>query len=200
LIEFIQGQLQIKGSNFIVLQVGGIGYRLFASSLTIAKLPPVKEEVTVFTYLHVREDELSLYGFLSSEEKEIFITLLQVSGIGPKLALTILSHLSGSELRRAIMLGDIQSLLTIPGVGKKTAGRMVLELKDKLQKEALQEEALPEMGFGERVTDVRSEAVSALLALGYSVAEAQKVVPVIKEGQDYSVEELIRIALKHMAK
>jgi len=201
LIEFIQGDLQIKGSNYIVIQVGGIGYRLFASSLTIAKLPPVKEEVTVFTYLHVREDELSIYGFLSSEEKQIFVTLLQVSGIGPKLALVILSHLSGSELRRAIMLGDTQTLLTISGVGKKTAGRIVLELKDKLQKDALPEEVVSEIGFGAmNNNDARSEAVSALLALGYSVAEAQKAVPIIAEGQDYSVEDLIRIALKQMVK
>lgn len=200
MIEFIQGELQIKGSNFIVIQVGGIGYRLFTSSLTIAKLPLVKEEVTVFTYLHVREDELSLYGFLSSEEKKIFVTLLQVSGIGPKLALVILSHLSGTELRRAIVLGDTQTLLTIPGIGKKTAGRMVLELKDKLQKEVLPEEDLSEIRFGAINTDARSEAVSALLALGYSVAEAQKAVPVTKEGQDYSVEDLIRMALKQIAK
>mgnify|MGYP000956187233 FL=1 len=200
MIEYIQGELQIKGINYIVIQVGGIGYRLFTSSLTIAKLPPVKEEVTVFTYLHVREDELSLYGFLSSEEKKIFVTLLQVSGIGPKLALVILSHLSGSELRRAIVLGDTHTLLTIPGIGKKTAGRMVLELKDKLQKEALPEEELSEIGFGAMNTDARSEAVSALLALGYSVAEAQKAVPASKEGQDYSVEDLIRIALKQMGK
>lgn len=200
MIEYIQGELQIKGTNYIVIQVGGIGYRLFTSSLTIAKLPPVKKEVTVFTYLHVREDELSLYGFLSSEEKKFFVTLLQVSGIGPKLALVILSHLSGSELRRAIVLGDTQTLLTIPGIGKKTAGRMVLELKDKLQKEAFPEENLSEMGLGVMNTDTRSEAVSALLALGYSVAEAQKAVPVTKEDQDFSVEDLIRIALKQMGK
>ncbi|NLO75356.1 MAG: Holliday junction branch migration protein RuvA [Clostridia bacterium] len=200
LIEFIQGELQIKGPNYIVIQVGGIGYRLFTSSFTLAKLPPVKEEVTVFTYLHVREDELSLYGFLSNEEKKIFVTLLQVSGIGPKLALAILSHLSGSELCRAIVHGDTQTLLTIPGVGKKTAGRIVLELKDKLQKEVLPEEELSEIGSVTMNTDARSEAISALLALGYSVAEAQKAVPVSKEGQDYSVEDLIRMALKQIGK
>lgn len=198
MIEFMQGELQLKSANYLVVQVGGIGYKLFASSLTIAKLPPVREEVTMFTYLHVREDELSLYGFLSSEERELFITLLQVSGIGPKLALAILSHLSISELRRAILFGDTQSLLTIPGVGKKTAGRMILELKDKLAKQALPEEEIPDSGLLN--TDMRSEAVSALLALGYSLAEAQKAVPVMKEDQDYSVEDLIRLALKNTAK
>jgi len=201
LIEFIQGQLQIKGNNYIVVQVGGIAYRFFISSLTLSKLPSVKEELTIFTYLHVREDELSLYGFLSAEEKEMFVTLLQVSGIGPKLALAILSHLSSFELRRAIMLGDIQTLVQIRGVGKKTAGRIVLELKDKLQKEALPEEyADLSIGIEDKNTDARSEAVSALLALGYSVAEAQRAVPVIKDGQDYAVQDLLRLALKNIVK
>jgi Holliday junction DNA helicase RuvA len=198
LIEFIQGELQLKSSKYIVVQVGGIGYRLFVPSLTMAKLPSVREEVTMFTYLHVREDELSLYGFLSSEEREIFIILLQVSGIGPKLALAILSHLPVAELRRAILLGDTNSLTTIPGVGKKTAGRMILELKDKLGKQALPEEEM--LVTGPLHTDVRSEAISALLALGYSLTEAQKAVPTLSEGQDYSVEDLIRLALKNIAK
>jgi Holliday junction DNA helicase RuvA len=198
LIEFIQGELQLKSSNYLVVQAGGIGYRLFAPSLTIAKLPAVREEVTIFTYLHVREDELSLYGFLSSEEREAFTTLLQVSGIGPKLALSILSHFPVSELRRAILLGDTQSLLTIPGVGKKTAGRMILELKDKLEKQAPWAEENSEIGRGH--TDLRSEAITALLALGYSLTEAQKAVPLLQEGQDYSVEDLIRLALKNTAK
>jgi Holliday junction DNA helicase RuvA len=198
LIEFIQGELQLKSTNYIVVQVGGVGYRLFTPSLTMAKLPSVREEVTMFTYLHVREDELSLYGFSSSEEREIFTILLQVSGIGPKLALAILSHMSVSELRRAIILGDTKSLTTIPGVGKKTAGRMILELKDKLEKQALPEEEI--MVKGTLHTDARSEAISALLALGYSLTEAQKAVPISKEGQDYSVEDLIRLALKNIAK
>ena len=109
MIEFIQGELQLKSANYVVVQVGGIGYRLFTPSLTIAKLPSLREEVTMFTYLHVREDELSLYGFLSSEEKDTFITLLQVSGIGPKLALAILSRLSVFELRRAIVFSDTKT-------------------------------------------------------------------------------------------
>ena len=198
MIEFIQGELQLKSTNYIVVQVGGIGYRLFTPSLTMAKLPSVREEVTMFTYLHVREDELSLYGFLYSEEREVFIILLQVTGIGPKLALAILSHLSVSELRRAIILSDTKSLTTIPGVGKKTAGRMILELKDKLEKQALSEEEV--VVRGPLHTDARSEAISALLALGYSLTEAQRAVPNTKKGQDYSVEELIRLALKNIAK
>lgn len=198
MIEFLQGELIIKDNNYIVIQVGGVGFRLFTSSMTLAKLPPVREEVTIFTYLHVREDELSLYGFLTAEEKEVFVTLLQVSGIGPKLALAILSHMSGSELRRAIILGDTQILQSIPGVGKKTAGRIVLELKDKLRKDSFPVEDIP--GNAVLNTDVRSEAVSALLALGYSVVEAQKAIPAVKEGQNYAVEDLVREALRNLAK
>lgn len=198
MIEFIQGELQLKGANYAVVQVGGIGYRLYISALTMAKLPGIREEVTLFAYLHVREDELTLYGFLSAEEKEIFLSLLQVSGIGPKLALAILSRLSAPELHKAIVCGDTQSLLNVPGVGKKTAGRLILELKDKLGKEVLLEEANPAVAAIN--TDARSEAVSALIALGYSLAEAQKAVPIVQGDKDYSAEELIRIALKNIAK
>jgi len=199
LIEFLQGELYFKGANYVVMQVGGMGYKVYSPSLIIAKLPALREETTLFTYLHVREDELSLYGFLSVEEREMFLALLQVSGIGPKLALAILSQMSVQELRRAIFLGDMQPLLSISGVGKKTAGRMVLELKDKLGKEVLSEEINSEVTDTIH-PDVRGEAVSALLALGYSLAEAQKAVPVLQVDQDYSVEDLIRIALKNSAK
>lgn len=199
MIEFLQGELSLKGANYVVIQVGGIGYKVYSPSLTIAKLPVLREEITLFTYLHVREDELSLYGFLSIEEREMFLALLQVSGIGPKLALVILSQMSVQELRRAILLGDMQPLLSISGVGKKTAGRMVLELKDKLGKDVLLEEINLE-ATDTIHPDVRGEAVSALLALGYSLAEAQKAVPVLRVDQDYSVEDLIRLALKNSAK
>lgn len=199
MIEFLQGELALKGANYVVIQVGGIGYKVYSPSLTIAKLPVLREEITLFTYLHVREDELSLYGFLSIEEREMFLALLQVSGIGPKLASVILSQMSVQELRRAILLGDMQPLLSISGVGKKTAGRMVLELKDKLGKEVLLEEINSE-ATDTIHPDVRGEAVSALLALGYSLAEAQKAVPVLRVDQDYSVEDLIRLALKNSAK
>lgn len=198
MIEYMQGELQSKGANYVVIQVGGIGYRLYVSALTMAKLPSISEEVTVFVYLHVREDELSLYGFLSAEEKGIFLSLLQVSGIGPKLALAILSRLSVSELHNAIVSGDTQSLLIVPGVGKKTAGRLILELKDKLAKTVLPEEINSEAAVIN--SDARSEAVSALLSLGYSLAEAQKVVPIVQGEKDYTAEELIRLALKQLAK
>lgn len=196
MIEFLRGELQLKNSHDIVVQVGGLGYRVFIPTSLSTRLPAIGEEVTIFTYLHVRENELSLYGFLAGEEREVFTTLLQVSGVGPKLALAILAHLPIAELAQALVLGDTQTLTTIPGVGKKTAGRLILELKDKIKKLGLPEK-MP-VGTGSPV--VRDEVIAALLALGYSLSEAQRAVSFPEKGKDDTVEELMRLALKKLAK
>lgn len=199
MLEFIQGEMLIKGTNYVVVRAGGLGYRLLVSALTLEALPPLKEEVTLYTYLHIREDEYSLFGFFTAEEKEIFTTLLSVSGVGPKLALAILSRLKASDFKRVILLGDTVSLVSIPGVGKKTAERIILELKDKMGKMELPEQF--SAGEAPAHSDVREQAVSALLALGYSLAEAQKAVPVPPiTGSGATVEDLIRTALKTLAK
>lgn len=198
MLEFIQGELVSKGLNHVIVQVGGLGYRLHVSALTLAAMPTIKNQVTLYTYLYIREDELSLYGFRDEEEEELFATLLSVSGIGPKLALAILSRLSGADFKRAIILGDTATLVNIPGVGKKTAERMILELKEKVGK--------LEFAVGVKVvenpstTDIRSQAVTALLALGYSLAEAQKAVPIISAEQDTTVENLVKAGLKNLVK
>lgn len=194
----MEGKLKYKGVNYVVIEVGGIGYKLYVTAITLSKFNNINDVVMIFTYLHIREDELSLYGFFSNEEKEIFVTLLKVSGIGPKLALTILSQLNAEELRRTIILEDIKPLVNISGVGKKTAGRMILELKDKMGKDALPVENVVEMTSVN--VDARGEAVSALLTLGYNLAEAQKAVPIMNDNNNVSVEELIRLALKNSAK
>ena len=200
MIEFIEGELLTKGTNYVVVRLGGIGCRLFVSGLTLDALPPVKEEVVLYTYLHIREDEISLYGFLGLEEREAFSLLLTISGVGPKLALAVLSRLSVSELQRAIILGEPAALISVPGVGKKTAERIILELKDKMGKqELLLAQSRP--GLGPDSTGVRREAVSALLALGYSFNEAQKAVPFPDQtGHDVTVEGLVRAALKNLLK
>ena len=198
MLEFIQGELVSKGLNHVIVQAGGLGYRLHVSTLTLGVMPAHKNQVTLYTYLYIREDELSLYGFRDEEEKELFATLLSVSGIGPKLALAILSRLSGADFKRAIILGDTATLVNIPGVGKKTAERMILELKEKVGK--------LELAAGVRVvdnpsaTDSRSQAVTALLALGYSLAEAQRAVPIISGEQDTTVEDLVKAGLKNLVK
>lgn len=200
MIEFIEGKLYTKGANNVVVRVGGIGYRLFVSSMTMDSLPPLKEDVVLYAYLHIREDEFSLFGFLNIEEREIFSLLLAISGVGPKLALSILSRLKVPELKRVIILGDTAALVSIPGVGKKTAERIILELKDKIAKqELLVSNSQPDRGADQ--SSIRGEAVSALLALGYGLSEAQKAVPFPEKSDDaVTVEELVRAALKYLAK
>ncbi|MCR4442069.1 MAG: Holliday junction branch migration protein RuvA [Peptococcaceae bacterium] len=199
LLEFIQGRLVAKGTNYVVVQTGGLGCRIFVPAFTWESLPPLREEIALYTYLHIREDDLSLFGFFSSEEKEFFVMLMSVSGIGPKLALAILSRLRVPELKRAILVGDAAVFSAIPGVGKKTAERIILELKDKVGKQEMLEYAGP--GTAQSFAEAREEAVAALLALGYTLPEAQKAVPFPDPSSGkQSVEELLRIAFKSLAK
>lgn len=199
MLEFIQGELLLKGINSVVVQVGGWGCRLLTSALTLEGLPPLHEEVKLFAHLHIREDELSLYGFLTAEEKEIFLTLTSVSGIGPKLALSILSKLRVPDLKRVIILGDARTLTAIPGVGKKTAERIILELKDKIGQQELSEAMLPPTASN--TASVRAEVITALLALGYTLTEAERAVPFRETEQDgIKAEDLLRTALKRLAK
>jgi len=200
LLEFIQGRLVAKGPNHVVVQAGGFGCRVFVSTFTWESLPPPGEEVVLYTHLHIREDDFSLFGFSGPEEKEFFVMLMSVSGIGPKLALAILSRLRVSELKRSILLGDVAPFSAVPGVGKKTADRIILELKDKVRKQEWPEYARP--GAAQHYADAREEAVAALLALGYTLPEAQKAVPFPdpSSATRQTVEELLRIALKALAK
>lgn len=197
MIEFVRGELVDKGINTVVVLVGGLGYKLNVSAMTLSALPALNKEITLYTHLHIREDEISLYGFNSVEEKELFEILLSVSGVGPKLALSILSRQKAGDFKRAVILGDTGLLISIPGVGKKTAERIILELKDKLGKMETKEFGVSLQGAD--TVDVRSQAVTALLALGYSLAEAQKAVPVNIEGYS-TVEELIKLALRNLTR
>lgn len=199
MLEFVQGELLVKSINSVVVRVGGWGLRLFVSALTLNELPVLHEEVILYTHLHFREDEFSLFGFLNSEEKEIFATLTSVSGIGPKLALSILSKYRVPDLKRVIVLGDAKALVSIPGVGKKTAERIILELKDKIGKQETVD--YTQTFDSTAAVDVRSEAVEGLLALGYSLMEAQKAVPFPDDSEaNITAEQLLRRALKQLAK
>lgn len=199
LLEFIQGQIIDKGINHVILQVGGLGYRLQISTLTCKELPSLKDEVLLYTYLHVREDELSLYGFSSIEEKDFFLSLLSVSGIGPRIALAVLSRFSPSQLHQTILYADSKTLESIPGVGKKMAERIILELKDKVSKICIEKEDIPI--DNPVIIDLKAQAVAALQALGYTSFEAQKAVNTkMNVDQAKSVEDIIREALKVLAK
>jgi Holliday junction DNA helicase RuvA len=195
MITFLEGALVEKDPTRIVLNVGGVGYEVFIPLSSYDKLPSSGDSCRVLTYDHVREDTHALYGFLTPEEREMFLRLMDVSGIGPRLALTALSGLSVRELKAAVVRGDIARLSSVSGIGKKTAERIVLELRDKIgEGEAM--EAVTAGASPEESTRMR-DAMLALISLGYKQAEAQKMVKdVVKTlGPDASVEETVRKAL-----
>jgi Holliday junction DNA helicase RuvA len=188
MIAFMTGRVAARAANHALIEVGGIGYRLIMSTSSLAALPAEGDEVTVHTYLHVREDELTLYGFESEQERELFEALIGVSGVGPKVALAVLSALKPDALRTAVARDDIVLLSSVPGVGKKTAQRMLIDLKDKL--------GTPELGAGGGggSSHAAIEARDALLSMGFSPAEVAVAIRDVDPG--VSVEQLLRAALK----
>lgn len=195
MITFLEGALVEKDPTRIVLNVAGVGYEVFIPLSSYDKLPAPGESCRVLTYDHVREDTHALYGFLTEEERVMFLRLMSVSGIGPRLALTALSGLSVRELKAAVVRGDVARLSSVSGIGKKTAERMVLELRDKIgEGEAM--EAVTAGASPEESTRMR-DAILALISLGYKQADAQKLVrDVVKTlGPDATVEETVRKAL-----
>ncbi len=197
MIAFLQGKLAEADSNRIVVDVGGVGYEVVISSLSHQLLPRLGEQVRVLVYQHVREDTLALYGFLSNKERDLFKMLLGVSGIGPKVAINILSGISAEDFYLAVRQEDLARLSTIPGIGKKTAERLILELKEKAKVLA----ALPAKGGKLRADDVKQDdAMRALIALGYKQNQALLAVEKAAKGSDAkkksSVEDLVKEALK----
>ena len=197
MFAYIRGRLEEIHTNKVVIDVGGIGYEITVPSSLISKLPEQGSVVKLYTYLNVREDVQELYGFYGKEDKSIFEKLITVSGIGPKVAMGILSTLSASQLAVAIVTGDIKTLCTAPGVGKKTAQRIVLELKEKIDKEEIIQPPEPEMPSAAQ--DHTHEVVQALIALGYNSSEAMEALSSI-EDKNQDVSTLIRLALKALDK
>ncbi len=200
MIAHINGLLFSKTTQSVIIDVNGIGYEVFLPLSTFYDLPDKHEKVSLHIYTHVKEDSLTLFGFNTKLEKNIFMMLIAVSGIGPKLSMNILSGIGPQDLLDAIARGDAVRLQAIPGVGKKTAERIALELKDRAQKVLDQEEiSLPPLPEGKdrRVVD---DALSALLNLGYSAKYAKQAVEKARSmAPETSLEELIREALKIMA-
>jgi Holliday junction DNA helicase RuvA len=195
MIARLTGKLAVKNPGEVVLDVGGVGYQVFIPLSTFYELPERGEVLSLQIYTLVRDETIELYGFLTLQEKDLFKLLLGVSKIGPKLANSILSGISAEELKTAIVTGNILKLNAIPGIGRKTAERLILELKDKIPKAHVTEQeaaALP----GELVDD----ALSALLNLGYKRAIAENAVKraLNEAGRDKSLEEIIRLALKYL--
>lgn len=196
MIALIRGTLVYRSIDHVIVDVGGVGYRLSIPLSTFYSLPETGE-VSLFTHTHVREDALLLYGFLTLEEKDLFVILIGISGVGPKLAVNILSHIPAGDLKRAIAAGDIQRLTGLPGIGKKTAERLVLELKDKIGPiDGLPEATDAMTGVGTSASDLINDVISALVNLGYKENLARKVLGKMELAPDLSMEEALKGALK----
>ena len=196
---FIEGEVCEKLNGSLTLLAGGVGYLLNCSNSTLQAAPPVGGKMRCFTFLSVREDAMELFGFATREEKEMFLQLTSVSGIGPKTALGVLGAMPLRDLNLAILLGDVNALSRAPGIGKKTAQRIALELKDKISQASVSAPIPAESVSAPALSpDAVSEAIEALIALGYSSTEARNAISQIRDQTD-KPEELIRLALRAMA-
>lgn len=197
---FIEGQVCEKAGGQLVLMAGGVGYLLNCSMNTLQAAPALGETMRCHTYLAVREDAMELYGFATKEEKSMFLSLTSISGVGAKMALALLGSMPLRDLNLAILLGDVNALSRAPGIGKKTAQRIALELKDKISQADVNavggSSAAPVAALS--VTDNMAEALEALVALGYTSNEARNALAQVKD-QAEKPEDLIRLALRSMA-
>jgi Holliday junction DNA helicase RuvA len=198
--HYLNGKITEKTPASAILDVNGVGYEVRISVNTFSALPDLGQVAKLLTHFVVREDAQILYGFANEEERELFRLLLSVSGIGPKMAITLLSGMTVPELRRAIREGSIPVLSSVSGIGKKTAERVIVELKDKLPREAGNDskDIIHDMSVSDQMVD---DAIQALVALGYTKQKAKEVVQkVLKEGvgKKLTVEEIIRTSLKHV--
>ena len=196
MIGFLRGVLRRKEPPTLLVEVGGVGYELEAPMTTFYELPAVGESVALHTHLVVREDAHLLYGFMRETQRRQFRALLKVNGVGPRVALAVLSGLNESELIRCVINDDVTRLTQVPGIGRKTAERLIVELRDKLANEPAIAPVVASTAPVER--DPLAEAVSALIALGYKPPEASRAVRAVS-AQGLSTEEIIRQALRAMA-
>lgn len=195
MIDQIKGKLIKKKPTYIVVETHGIGFKISIPLSSYKSIGNPEEEIHILTYLHVREDNLQLYGFATEDERQLFQLLISVSGIGPRVAQGILSGISTSDFRQAIMRQDLTALTMAPGVGKKTAERLILELREKIGDETLKVKEVPSSlsaAMGE-------EAILALVSLGYRRQQAQRAVQrVFQDHRDLTIEEVLRLALQEM--
>ena len=203
MIGFLRGQIAAVSESLLLLDVNGVGYEIVISAGTAQKLPGIGKELKVFTHLAVREDAMTLYGFLTADDLTIFKLLIGVSGIGPKGAQSILSALSPDDLRFAILSGDAKAIAKSPGIGAKTAQRIIIDLKDKLSIEETIEHAISggddsgDLSFDS--SEAKDEAVQALVALGYSSTDAFKAVRSADDGSGMDANALLKAALKFIS-
>lgn len=200
MLAYIKGSLEMKFDNYVVIDVGGLGYKVFMSEKAIEEIGNIGDIVKVHTYYRVREDDISIYGFLSNEELKMFELLLGVSGIGAKSAITILSNITPSSFALAVITNDTSKLVKIPGVGAKSAARIILELKDKIKTiEAKSQETSNQLQEAIIDDNKLQEAISALQVLGYNRKEIEKVFEKMNI-ENISLEDMIRKGLSILAK
>lgn len=197
MFAYIKGTIEIKSINYVVIENGGIGYKIYMSQKSIGTIGNIGETVKIHTHYHVREDDISLYGFTSEEELRMFEILINVSGVGVKSALTMLSDITPASFAMAVINDDVTRLVKVPGVGKKTAQRLILELKDKLKSEDISGEEIKQIDLEEK--EVSNDAVNALQVLGYNKNEIEQVLRKI-ETTNLSVEDIIKTALKYLGR
>lgn len=196
MISYIKGKLEAKNLDNVIIEIGGIGYKIFMSATSMDRLGEVGTEVKVHTYMRVREDDISLYGFCTNEELKMFEQLLGVSGVGAKVALSILANISPSSFALAIITGDLNTLKSLPGIGAKSAQRMILELKDKMKtQEAIETEFIPAKTAIKN--DKAKDAIEALQVLGYARRDIDLAISKI-DTNELSVEEIIKQGLKYL--
>lgn len=200
MIAFVKGELVSVTQTEIVVETQGIGYEILVPSSVIGQLPPVGNVVKIYTYMHVREDVLQLFGFLTPDELEMFKLVITVNGIGPKGALGIFSIMDADTLRFAILSDDAKSIAKAPGIGGKTASKLILELKDKCNLEDLiSSEPQAKAGMDTKTDNhVMNDAIAALVALGYSSTEALNAVKKIEITEEMDVEDVLRAGLKNL--
>ena len=201
MISYIKGELTEVFEDTVVVETNGIGYNIRVPGSVLDRLPSVGSSVRIYTYLYVKEDAMNLFGFLSRDDLSVFKLLLNVSGIGPKGALAILSTIGPDDLRFAVLSEDVKTISSAPGIGAQTAKRLIIELKDKLKLAEVFETALANKEKASSENDVlfaRNEAVEALVALGYASAQAMKAVQQVENAEEKDSEQILKEALKKL--
>ena len=203
MISFIKGYVAETTENSVILETDSIGYEIFMTGTAIEETSRMQDKIKIYTYFHVREDTMQLYGFLSRDDLEMFRLLLNVNGIGPKAAMGVLAAITADELRFAVLSDDVKTISRAPGIGKKTAQKLILELKDKLKLEDAFEKKLDHQEENLSLADTslrdsRQEAVEALTALGYSSTNALRAVRQVSEETGDDVEAILMAALKQL--
>ena len=198
MIAYIKGKLEIKAKDHIVIEANGIGYKIFMSESSIEELEKGKE-AKVFTYMKVREDDVSLYGFINNEELVTFELLISVGGVGAKSAISILSNITPSKFALVVITNDVNSLKKLPGIGAKTAQRIILELKDKMKSEGAIDKSEEEIKTAIKLDNKAEDAIEALKVLGYVRKDIEKALINI-DTKDLTVEDIIKQGLKYLGK